>query len=139
MSAYRTNRKVRFEDCDPAGIVFYPRYFEMLNGAIEDWFARVLGTSFHEMHFERGIGVPTVQLSAEFFSPSTLGDELTIRIIPTHVGRTSCAYDALFTANGRDRLKASATLVCMQLEMQKSVPWPDDIRLRMMDELAMAS
>jgi 4-hydroxybenzoyl-CoA thioesterase len=137
--AFETSTQIRFAHVDAAGITFYPRYFEMLNGAIEDWFARVLGTSFHEMHFERGIGVPTVQLSVEFFSPSTLGDELTICIVPTHVGRTSCAYDALFTANGRDRLKASATLVCMQLEMQKSVPWPDDIRLRMMDELAMAS
>ena len=30
---------VRFGDCDPAAIVFYPRYYEMLNATIEEWFA----------------------------------------------------------------------------------------------------
>ena len=29
-------QKVRFQHCDPAGIVFYPRYFEMLNTTIEE-------------------------------------------------------------------------------------------------------
>ena len=36
--SFTTTRKVRFEHCDPAGIVFYPRYFEMINGTVEDWF-----------------------------------------------------------------------------------------------------
>ncbi|MEP7349943.1 MAG: thioesterase family protein [Sphingorhabdus sp.] len=136
---FETSAQIRFAHVDFAGITFYPRYFEMLNGAVEDWFARAIGADFRSMHSERGIGVPTVQLSANFLSPSTLGDELTIRIIPTRIGRSSCQYDALFTADSRDRLKVSATLVCMHLETQKSVPWPDDIRMRMMEDLALVS
>ncbi|MEJ2408974.1 MAG: thioesterase family protein [Novosphingobium sp.] len=133
--AFETNALVRFAHVDGAGIVFYPRYFEMLNGAVEDWFARALGADFRNMHQERGIGVPTVQLEAEFLSPGMLGDDLTVRITPRRVGRSSCTYDAVFTANGRDRLKASATLVCMNLTTMKAVPWPDDIRMRMLDDL----
>lgn len=137
--AFETSTQIRFGQVDAAGITFYPRYFEMLNAAIEDWFSDALGVSFQIMHFERGIGVPTVQLSAEFFSPSTLGDELTIRINPMHIGRSSCAYEAVFSDEGTERLKVNATLVCMHLERRKSVPWPDDIRLRMMDQLAVVS
>ena len=31
---FTTQRKVRFQHCDPAGIVFYPRYFEMINSVV---------------------------------------------------------------------------------------------------------
>ena len=34
--------RVRFGHCDPAGIVFYPRYFEMLNALVEDWISEGL-------------------------------------------------------------------------------------------------
>ena len=37
MPAYQREVLVRFAHCDPAGIVFYARYFEMINGVVEDW------------------------------------------------------------------------------------------------------
>jgi 4-hydroxybenzoyl-CoA thioesterase len=128
---FKTTSQVRFAHVDGAGIVFYPRYFEMLNAAVEDWFAQALGADFRSMHFDRGIGVPTVQLSSEFHAPSTLGEELTIRLTPNKIGRTSCSYTAVFSAAGRDRLTANGTLVCMNLVTLEAEPWPDDIRQRM--------
>jgi len=136
--SFETTADIRFAHVDAAGIVFYPRYFEMLNAAVEDWFTQELGVDFRTMHQERAIGVPTVHVSADFQAPSVLGDRLTVRLTPRHVGRTSCSYDALFTASGRDRLKISGTLVCMCLRTQKAVPWPADIRDRMEHTLATA-
>lgn len=136
--AFETTAQVRFAHVDGAGIVFYPRYFEMLNAAVEDWFAKAIGADFRTMHYDRGIGVPTVDLHAEFLAPCLLGEVLTVRIVPRRVGRSSCDYDALFIGAGRDRVKASATLVCMDLTEKKSVPWPDDIRARMLDDLVPA-
>ena len=43
---------VRFQHCDPAGIVFYPRYYEMLNLTVERFFERQLGYSFNRLHTE---------------------------------------------------------------------------------------
>ncbi|WP_417613261.1 acyl-CoA thioesterase [Parasphingorhabdus sp.] len=137
--SFQTSTQVRFAHVDAAGIVFYPRYFEMLNGAVEDWFALALGSDFRTMHLERGIGVPSVQVEAEFMAPSMLGDVLTIHITPTRVGRSSCSYEALFSADGTDRMKANATLVCMDMASQKSTPWPDEIRLRMVDDIVPAN
>lgn len=137
--SFETSVKVRFADVDPAGIVFYPRYFEMLNGAVEDWFAQSLGLDFKTMHLEQHIGVPTVKLEVNFLSPSELGDELVIRIMPREIGRSSCAITALFTGGGRDRLKADVVLVCMDLEAQRSIHWPEAVRDRMHAALAPAS
>ena len=39
MAQFATEILVRFQHCDPAGIVFYPRYFEMISQSVEEWFA----------------------------------------------------------------------------------------------------
>jgi len=135
---FATTVQVRFADVDPAGIVFYPRYFEMLNGAVEDWFAQDLGMDFKQMHLVDHIGVPTVKLEVTFLSPSELGDVLTITIVPEQVGRSSCNFTALFNGDGRDRLRAEVVLVCMDLEVQRSRPWPESVRERMLAALASA-
>jgi 4-hydroxybenzoyl-CoA thioesterase len=137
--SFETGVKIRFAHVDAAGIVFYPRYFEMLNGAVEDWFAQSLGLDFRTMHLDRHIGVPTVKLDVTFLSPSELGDDLTIRISPREIGRSSCAITVLFSGAGRDRLRAEVVLVCMDLEAQRSIAWPESVRERIQAQLALAN
>ena len=66
--------RVRFKDCDAAGIVFFPRYFEMLNDCVEDWFREALALPFEAMHGSDRCGVPTAELSSRFVAPSRLGE-----------------------------------------------------------------
>ncbi|MBB4613361.1 acyl-CoA thioesterase [Novosphingobium taihuense] len=119
---------VRFAHVDAAGIVFYPRYFEMLNAAVEDYFAQGIGVDFAEMHIRRGLGVPTVTIQTTFFSPSKLGDLLDFRLSVPRVGRSSMELVAEVLCGDERRLEATATLVCMDLEAGRSVAWPDDMR-----------
>src|SRR5882724_13506238 len=82
-AAYRKQILVRFGDCDAAGIVFYPRYLEMFNGLVENWFRDELQFSFTEIVTNRGWGLPTVHLDVDFVAPSrfdeTLSATLTVR------------------------------------------------------------
>jgi len=135
---FATSVQVRFADVDPAGIVFYPRYFEMLNAVVEDWFAQDLGMSFKQLHLVDHIGVPTVKLEVTFLSPSELGDILTVTITPDQVGRSSCTFNALFSGDGRDRLRLQVVLVCMDMATQRSRPWPESVRRGMLAGLATA-
>lgn len=129
--AFISRLQVRFADCDPAGIVFYPRYFEMLNAAVEDWFAQEIGLDFKQMHLVERMGVPTVKLDVAFTSPSQLGDLLTITLTPTQVGTSSCTFTAVFEGEGRERLRAEVVLVCMDLDAHRAKPWPDSVRERL--------
>ena len=52
--------QIEFNHCDPAGIVFYPRYFEMTNSVVENFFADVVGRSFAQMHSGQGGGTSCV-------------------------------------------------------------------------------
>ena len=135
--SFETTAQVRFADVDLAGIVFYPRYFEMLNGAVEDWFARRLGLPFATMHIDLKVGVPTVSLSVTFVHPSRLDERLSIILTPREIGRSSCKLDILFTADGVDRLRAEVVLVCMDLVTVRSKPWPGDVRAKMAADLAL--
>ena len=127
---------VRFRHCDPAGIVFYPRYFEMMNDLLEDWFAE-MGWGFGALHADELEGVPTVKLSAEFLAPSRLGDELVFTLEPARLGASS--FDLVYTARcGEEaRLRVNATLVYVSNAGEiESLPIPDGLRERMKGYLA---
>ncbi len=124
--------KVLFQHCDPAGIIFYPRYFEMVNQTVEEWFDLALEYSFAQMHVEDGLGVPSVSIAADFDAPSRLGDKLTWTLELTKIGRTSAHVRV--QAHGGDELRMTATpvLVCMDLATGRPVPWEDSLRARML-------
>ena len=135
--AFTTERSVRFADCDAAGIVFFPRYFEMLNGVVEDWFAGPLQVSFRELHVNRKVSVPTAAVEARFIAPSRLEDELTFALTVTRLGRSSCSLRHRISAGGTLRFEASQTFVYVGLSL-KPEPWPEDLRARMANYLETA-
>ncbi len=66
--------KVRWSEADPAGIVFYPRFFEWFDLATEALFESV-GLPWPELFPKFGIvGVPIVESGARFQSPVRYGD-----------------------------------------------------------------
>ena len=129
--SFVSRQAVRFAHCDAAGIVFYPRYFEMLNAAVEDWFAADLGLSFAEMHGERRMGIPTRKLDSEFLAPSRLGEEIDIGIVIARLGTSSCAIDVTMSVGQEVRARVHVVLVCMNLDSGRAIAWPDDVRSRM--------
>lgn len=122
---------VRFGDCDPAGIVFYPRYFEMFNSVVEDWCAQCLGMSFRDMHMEHGIGLPTVHIETDFVAPSQLGDLLQAQLTVDRIGGASLHIALrLLGPDGDERVRASLVLVTMHLHERRAIPLPEALRAR---------
>lgn len=129
---FRNTVQVRFGHCDPAGIVFYPRYFEMLNDLVEDWFAQALDWPFDVMHAIDRAGMPTAALDCRFHAPSRLGDRLTRELRVAHLGESSCVLDIRFAGpDGDARLTATPRLVCVNLEDLAPRPLPAGVRAAM--------
>jgi 4-hydroxybenzoyl-CoA thioesterase len=125
---YERQDKVRFGHCDPAGIVFFPRYFEMLNSLVEDWFTDGLGIDYHALIGTRRIGLPTVHLGVDFQRISRMGDVLTQRLGINKLGRSSLGLDIQFTGDDGVRLALQQVLVCTSLDTHKPIALPDDVR-----------
>lgn len=119
--SYQRRVQVEFNHCDPAGIVFYPRYFEMVNSVVENFFADVLAYPFRRIHLDEGAGVPTVSIAANFTAPSRLGDVLNFSLTVRRVGRTS--LDLTIAAEGR--MRADVTLVWVKAG--RAAAWPAEI------------
>lgn len=67
--------KIEWGDCDPAGIVFYPRYFEMFDASTTALFERALGMTKYQFRkvYQFG-GYPMVDTRARFIKPTRFGD-----------------------------------------------------------------
>src|SRR3982074_3348498 len=75
------SRKVRIQwgDCDPAGIVFFPRYFAIFDDSTAMLFERALGmTKFELMQRHQFSGFPLVDIHARFLIPSRFGDDVVV-------------------------------------------------------------
>lgn len=131
-----SRQNVRFAHVDGAAIVFYPRYFEMLNAAVEDFFAEVVGIDFARLHGERRLGVPTVRLEADFVAPSRLGDQLDFELGLARLGRSSLEFDVRVRCGNEERFRARQVIVCMDLDQARAVSWPNDIRPQMASSAA---
>ena len=92
MTTFIHRRTVRIEwgDCDPAQIVFYPRYFAMFVGATQELFRAALGARKIEWVVKYGIiGIPMVDTRAKFLIPSRYGDDIVIESRVARFGGSS--------------------------------------------------
>jgi 4-hydroxybenzoyl-CoA thioesterase len=88
---FTNTRQVRIEwgDCDPAGIIFYPRYFAIFDASTAALFERALGmTKFQQLKNLDFAGYPLVRTRAKFIKPTRFGDDVTVDSSITF-GRTS--------------------------------------------------
>lgn len=129
---------LRFGECDPAGIAFYPRLVERINAAVEDWFAGPIDLSFHDMHLKRRAGIPCKTMEIDFRAPARLGEDLAVALTVEALGRASFDLKAEATVGDRVVFVARQRLVWAQFDGEgvKAAPIPPELRARMAAFLA---
>jgi 4-hydroxybenzoyl-CoA thioesterase len=126
--AFHKEVLVRFRDCDPAGIVFYPRYLEMFNNLVEDWFREGLELSFSELINEREWGIPTVHINVDFISPSRMGEKLNAYLWVRRLGRSSIHMAIhLQGPDGSNRVVSDEVLVFTNLRSNRARAIPEEL------------
>jgi len=126
---FRRERVIRFSDCDPAGIVFYPQYFVMFNGLLEDWVDDALDIGFRTLVIERRIGLPTVRLEVDFSAVSRMGDAVVLSLAVERLGQRSLTLALRCESRaGELRMAARQVLVTTSLDTHRAVDIPADLR-----------
>lgn len=125
-------QKVMFKHCDPAGIVFYPRYFEMMNDCVELFFDQALGHPLEELH--KSGGIPTAEISIQFKAVSRHGDHLKISLSCVRLGRSSLGLETVAMCDDELRFAAKSTLVCVN-QYGNSTAWSDDMRAKLEQQM----
>ncbi len=104
------SRRVRFADTDPAGIVYYPRYFIMTNDLIEEWFTDGLDLPFHKILEDGKRAVPFLNVDGKFSAPSRLGDMLDFTLAVSRLGTKSFSLAIAAHCAGEARLTSQQTI-----------------------------
>ena len=125
---FEREQLIRFSHCDPAAIVFFPRYFVMFNGLVEDWFDDGLGLGYANVVVQRRIGLPTVALNCEFQLPSRMGERVQLRLSVARLGRSSITLALECRHDEQTRVRLQQVLVTTALDTGHAIAIPDDVR-----------
>lgn len=136
MPSHRYDVTIRFSHCDPAGIVFFPRYFALFNDTVEDWFTRGLDIDYADMLLVQRLGLPAAHWECDFKAPCTMGDRLSIDLSVARIGTTSLTLRYRGHVDGEPRLTARSVQVHTSLATHRPIPISDDWRARMQPYLA---
>ena len=125
MNNYFTKQeKIRFKHVDYAGIVFYPRFLEMLNDLVEDWFEEALERPFSKMHDaidNQSYGIPTVDLKVQFKNPARIGEKLTKKLWVAELKTSSviCGFQFI-NEEEKTVLEGEVTLVNVKIQEDRN-------------------
>jgi 4-hydroxybenzoyl-CoA thioesterase len=134
----RNSRSLRIEwgDCDPAGIVFYPRYFAMFDHSTSMLISAASGlTKYQLMQKYEFSGYPMVDTRARFFIPTRFGDDVVIDSTFSKIGTASFDVAHRLTKNGALAVECFETRVWVKSDPRdtakiKARPIPDDLVAR---------
>jgi 4-hydroxybenzoyl-CoA thioesterase len=102
---FRSNRiefEVEWGDCDPAEIVWNPRFFELFDRGTWTLFQSVLGVPRQNLAKHFGIAsIPLVEAGAQFMVPLKFGDAAELVSRPTYFRRASFAVSHQIFKGGK--------------------------------------
>jgi 4-hydroxybenzoyl-CoA thioesterase len=127
-AAFTRSVPIRFSHCDPAGIVYFPHYFNMFNGLIEDWYTEELGYNYAEIIMDSQFGFPFVNIECDFKVPSRMGDVIDLTLLVERIGRTSLGIAIVCHRDGVERLRARMVTAMMSIATRKPEPLPQPLR-----------
>jgi 4-hydroxybenzoyl-CoA thioesterase len=125
--AFTVTLPIRFSQCDPAGIVYFPHYFDLVHACLEDWYDEVLGFGFAKL-VGSGHGAPIVHAECDFSAPSRMGDRVQLTLLVERLGGASVTYRVIGHADGLERFNAKIVTAFLALATGKAVPIPTEIR-----------
>jgi 4-hydroxybenzoyl-CoA thioesterase len=128
-TTFEARHRIRFSECDPAGIVFYPQYFVLFNDLVEAWIDSSVPNGYHGLIATRRVGMPTVHLVADFKVISRMGDDVVLALEVVRVGTKS--YTLALSCKGvvgDVRMTVEQTIVTTSLQTHAAIPIPDELR-----------
>src|SRR5437016_6038624 len=103
---------IEWGQCDPAGIVFNSRFFEMFDESAWILFERALGVPRADVFATYDImGIPLVDARARFMSPVKFGDAVAMESQVDELRRSSFDVQHRLTVDGRLAVEGSETRV----------------------------
>ncbi|MDP2943427.1 MAG: thioesterase family protein [Candidatus Omnitrophota bacterium] len=117
--------RVRYQETDKFGIVYYANYYVWFEIARTEFF-RSAGLPYAELE-KKGIYIVVVSSSCQYKQPAYYDDQITIRSRISSVMNTSFTFE-YEVVKGKDLLATGKTVQALVNKDRKPVKIPEDIR-----------
>jgi acyl-CoA thioesterase FadM len=122
-------RRVKWGDCDPAGVVYTVTFAEYVISAAELFYGLVFDTTPQRAKDAFGFGTPTKALSFDFRSSLRPDDEFDMTVTVADIRtRTYVLHIAAQTPAGIAVFHADLTPICVARDERRSIVIPDPFR-----------
>ncbi len=128
--------RVAWFDCDPAGIIFYPRVLAYMNEAVHAYLEQA-GFSLEALNRRGIIGVPMVSLNVEYRKVLKLGDRARVETVITKIGTSSIRFTHRVFVDADLMVEATEVRVHAGRNSAGEIaamPVPDDLRVALQVE-----
>ena len=125
--AFRRPYRIRFHECDPAGIVFFAAWFAIAHSIVEEFLDHI-GVPFAALNGPRRTGTGLAHASADFFAPGRFGETVTVTPLVARVGSGSYRLVVHVHRDVQELVRLTLVSATTDLETGRAIPLPDDLR-----------
>jgi len=133
MLTFARTARIEWGDCDPAGIIFYARYYDIFDISTTMMLEHALG--MNKIDYLKAydfLGHPLAETRARFLRPTRYGDDVSIETAVVACGRSSFKIEHKLTKAGTLCAEGNETRVWVvrhpgDPRRMKSQPLPPDV------------
>lgn len=127
MTEFIHRLQVRYNECDPQGIVFNANYLLYVDVALTQMWTThhaALPPLAAQLNIDTVVGGTTL----EYRAPAYPGDELDVGLTLSHIGTTSLTYDIHIRRGDTTITTGNIRYVCIDQTTKQKTPIPDALR-----------
>lgn len=127
MAAFRHTLRVRFQECDPQGVVYFARYPEYYDLAITELWREMFG-SYGAM-VAGGTDLVVAEQSIRYRAPALFDDQIDVDVTIGRLGDTSMLSSYTISRDGHPLVDGDFRHVFIEVATKAKKTIPDDIRV----------
>ena len=133
LAPFRVRRRVKWGECDPAGVVYTARFCEYVISAFELFMRHLLGSGFQGAKDEHGFGTPCKALSLEFFASLRPDEEFEMTVLLAEIRNRTFDLEVLGRdLEGKDLFRARMTPITIKRgDRSRAIELPAMLRERL--------
>ncbi|MBL4623486.1 MAG: acyl-CoA thioesterase [Immundisolibacteraceae bacterium] len=128
---FEVKRQIYWGECDPAGIVYTPKFLDMSFQAMEHFWQEHVQIGWLDLQAEQQITTPMVHVEMDFMAPARSGDHISIWFAIEKLGRSTIHYRARGMMGQRPLFVVRIISSMVDQKIFKSVEIPTAIRAKL--------
>jgi acyl-CoA thioester hydrolase len=126
MAAFRHELRVRYQECDPQGVVYFARYPEYYDIALTELFREALGS--YQAMVDAGTDLVVAEQSVRYRVSARFDDVVMVVLSIDRMGTTSVLSRYRIARGDELLVEGDVRHLCIDVATKAKKPLPGDIR-----------